>query len=245
MAVERLKSWQHDIAERCVYLTESIFERYTRELPDTPDMTDIPNYVHRLQALVEYCMEDEVRAKVLLSLVGHIDPYLYQDLVERGPRGKTGTVLLFRRNYHRVRQTLFCSYTHVYISAERKLTQLKLTDAAERMIGSTLPSFQRAVREGSFLDKITTVDDAVDIMVEERLILPEEQYMLYHIYKTTAGKVRALRYLFGCPTVPDDTKASISLILAVYNLHVFGIFTDDPYSLLEIVSIPSVGASVV
>lgn len=133
----------------------------------------------------------------------------------------------------------------MYISAERKLTQLKLTDAAERMIGSTLPSFRRAVREGSFLDKITTVDDAVEIMVEERLILPDEQYMLYHIYKTTAGKVRALRYLFGCPTVPDDTKASISLILAVYNLDVFGIFTDDSYSLLEIVSIPSVGASVV
>lgn len=96
MAVERLKSWQHDIAERCVYLTESIFERYTRELPDTPDMTDIPNYVHRLQALVEYCMEDEVRAKVLLSLVGHIDPRLYQDLAERGPRGKTGTGTSFR-----------------------------------------------------------------------------------------------------------------------------------------------------
>ncbi|CAI5677931.1 unnamed protein product [Oreochromis niloticus] len=202
---------------RCVYLIESIFDRYTRELPDTPDMMDIPNHVHCLQALVEYSLQDEVRAKVLLSLVGNIDPYLYQDLAERGPRGKT----------------------------ERKLTQLKLTDAAERMIGSTLPSFQRAVREGSFLDKIMTVDDAVDLMVQEQLILPDEQYMLYHIYKSTAGKVRAIRYLFGCPTVPDETKASISLILAVYNLHVFGIFTNDPDSLLEIVSIPSVGATVV
>lgn len=98
MAVERLKSWQHDIAERCVYLTESIFERYTRELPDTPDMTDIPNYVHRLQALVEYCMEDEVRAKVLLSAVHELNPYFYQDLVDRGPQGKTGTVFLFVAN---------------------------------------------------------------------------------------------------------------------------------------------------
>lgn len=97
MAVEQLRSCQHDIAERCTHITESIFDRYTdgdQDL-DATAMTKIPNHVHRLRALVEYSLQDEVRAKVLLSLVGHIDPRLYQDLAERGPRGKTGTVLLF------------------------------------------------------------------------------------------------------------------------------------------------------
>ncbi|KAL3972459.1 golgin subfamily B member 1 [Sarotherodon galilaeus] len=78
-------------------------------------MMEIPNHVHRLRALVEYSMEDEVRAKVLLSVVREINTYLYQDLVELGPQGKT----------------------------ERKLTQFKLTNAAERMIGSALPRLPR------------------------------------------------------------------------------------------------------
>ncbi|CAI5670335.1 unnamed protein product [Oreochromis niloticus] len=165
-------------------------------------------------------MEDEVRAKVLLSAVHELNTYLYQDLVEQGPQGKT----------------------------ERTLTQLKLTGAAELMIGSTLPRFQRAVRERSFLDKITTVDDAGDFMVQERLILPDEEYMLYYMCDSTEGKaaviknkVDVLRKLFGCPTVPDEAKDSISLILAVYNLHAFGIF---PERWLETVT-PQAGASVV
>lgn len=109
------------------------------------------------------------------------------------------------------------------------------------MIGSTLPRFQRAVRERSFLDKITTVDDAVDLMVQEQLILPDEEYMLYHMYETTEGKVGALRCLFECPQLPDEAKASISLILAVYNLHAFGIF---PERWLETVT-PQAGALLV
>ncbi|XP_026044148.1 uncharacterized protein LOC113034069 [Astatotilapia calliptera] len=36
------------------------------------------------------------------------------------------------------------------------------------------------------------------------------------------------------PRYPTTPRPSISLVLAVYNLDVFGIFTDDPYSLLEI-----------
>ncbi|KAL4009141.1 hypothetical protein ACER0C_002993 [Sarotherodon galilaeus] len=208
MPVETLRSWQHDIAERCTDEDEAL---------DTTGITEIPNHVHRLQALVEYSLQDEVRAKVLLSLVRDTDPYLYKDLSNLGPRGKT----------------------------ERKLTQFKLTHAAEHALGSTLPTFHRAVRDTSFLDKIMIVDAAVNIMVQEELILADEQYMLYHMHKTTAGKACALRYLFGCPTVPDEAKASISLILAMYSLHTFGIFTNDPDSLLETVSIPSVGASVV
>ncbi|CAI5677813.1 unnamed protein product [Oreochromis niloticus] len=209
MAVEQLRSWQHDIAERCTHLTESIFDRYMDEdeALDTTDMMEIQNHVHRLRALVEYSLQDQVRAKVLLSAVRDTHPYLYKDLSDLGPRGKT----------------------------ERKLTQFKLTHAAERALGSTLPTFHRAVRDGSFLDNITRVDAAVDIMVQEELILPDEQYMLYHINKTTAGKVRAIRCLFRCPTVPDEAKASIALILAVYNLHAFGIFTNDPDGLLETV----------
>ncbi|KAL4009143.1 hypothetical protein ACER0C_002995 [Sarotherodon galilaeus] len=143
-------------------------------------------------------MEGEVRAKVLLSAVHELNTYLYQDLVEQGPQGKT----------------------------EWTLTQLKLTGAAELMIGSTLPRFQRAVREHSFLDKITTVDDAVDLMSQERLILPDEEYMLYYMHESTEGKVGALRSLLECSQVPDQAKASISLILAVYNLHAFGIFPE-------------------
>ncbi|KAL3997049.1 hypothetical protein ACER0C_009706 [Sarotherodon galilaeus] len=216
MAVEQLRSWQHDIAERCTHLTERIFARYVDEFPDTTDMMEIPNHVHRLRALVEYSMEDEVRAQLLLSVVHEMNTYLYQDLVEQGPQGKT----------------------------ERTLTQLKLTHTAERMIGSTLPAFNRAVRDRSFLDKITIVDGALDVMTQEVLILPDEYYSIYNMNKGTPGKVRALRKLFGCPTVPDEAKASISLILAVYNLHIFGIFTDDPYSLLEIVT-PQAGASAV
>lgn len=95
MAVEQLRSWQHDIVERCTHLTERIFKRYTVELPLPPDTMEIPNHVHRLRALVEHSMEDEVRAKVLLSAVHELNTYLYQDLVEQGPQGKTGTVLLF------------------------------------------------------------------------------------------------------------------------------------------------------
>ncbi|KAL3972460.1 hypothetical protein ACER0C_025809 [Sarotherodon galilaeus] len=220
MAVEQLRSWKHDIAERCTHLTESIFDRYTDgdEALDATGITEIPNHVHHLRALVEYSLQDEVRAKLLLSLLREINPYIYQDLVQRGPQGKT----------------------------ERKLTQFKLTHAAERMLDSTLPTFtfHNVVKNRSLLDIITTVDEALDIMVREELILPEEQYMLYHMFESTEGKVRALGYLFGCPTVPDETKARISLILAVYNLHIFGISPDDPYSLLEIVT-PKAGASVV
>lgn len=60
MAVEQLRSWQHDIAERCTHLTELVFKRYTAELPHTPGMMEIPNHVHRLRALVEYSLQDEV-----------------------------------------------------------------------------------------------------------------------------------------------------------------------------------------
>lgn len=94
MAVEQLRSCQHDIAERCTHITESIFDRYTdgdQDL-DATAMTKIPNHVHRLRALVEYSLQDEVRAKVLLSAVHELNPYFYQDLVDRGPQGKTGTV---------------------------------------------------------------------------------------------------------------------------------------------------------
>ncbi|CAI5697399.1 unnamed protein product [Oreochromis niloticus] len=236
MAVEQLRSWQHDIAERCTHLTESIFDRYMDEdeALDTTDMMEIQNHVHRLRALVEYSLQDQVRAKVLLSAVRDTHPHLYKDLLDLGPRGKTGTVFLFVA-ITIVFDKYLVSYIHVYISAERKLTQFKLTHAAERALGSTLPTFHRAVRDGSFLDNITRVDAAVDIMVQEELILPNEQYMLYHINKTTAGKVRAIRCLFRCPTVPDEAKASIALILAVYNLHAFGIFTNDPDGLLETV----------
>ncbi|CAI5677932.1 unnamed protein product [Oreochromis niloticus] len=220
MAVEQLRLWKHDIAERCTHLAESIFHRYTDkdDALDATGITEIPNLVHRLRALVEYSLQDEVRAKLLLSLLREINHYIYQDLVQHGPQGKT----------------------------ERKLTRFKLTHAAKHMVGPTLPTFtfHDVVRNRSLLDIIMTVDKPLDIMVREELILPEEQYMLYHMFESTEGKVRALRELFGCPTVPDEAKASISLILAVYNLHIFGIFTDDPYSLLEIVT-PQVGASAV
>ncbi|KAL3977641.1 MFS transporter (organic cation transporter) [Sarotherodon galilaeus] len=210
MAVEQLRLWKHDIAERCTHLTESIFDRYTDkdDALDATGITEIPNHVHRLRALVEYSLQDEVRAKLLLSLLCEINPYIYKDLVQQGPKGKT----------------------------ERKLTQFKLTRAAKRMLDSTLPTFMfhSVLRNRSLLDIIKTVDEPLDIMVRQELILPKEQYMLYHMFKSTEGKVRALGYLFGCPTVPAETKASISLILAVYNLHVFGISPDDPYSLLEI-----------
>lgn len=104
MAVEQLRSCQHDIAERCTHITESIFDRYTdgdQDL-DATAMTKIPNHVHRLRALVEYSLQDEVRAKLLLSLLCEINPYIYKDLVQQGPKGKTGTVSSFRCNNHRV-----------------------------------------------------------------------------------------------------------------------------------------------
>lgn len=108
-------------------------------------------------------------------------------------------------------------------------------------MGLTLPRFQRVVRERSFLDKITTVDDAVDLMVQEQLILLDEEYMLYRMYKSTERKVGVLRNLLERPQLPDEVKASISLILAVYNLHAFGIF---PERWLETVT-PQAGALVV
>lgn len=97
MAVEQLRSWKHDIAERCTHITESIFDRYTDgdQALDATGITKIPNHVHRLRALVEYSLQDEVRAELLLSLLREINPYFYHDLVERGPQGKTGTIFLF------------------------------------------------------------------------------------------------------------------------------------------------------
>lgn len=117
---------------------------------------------------------------------------------------------------------------------------MKLTAAAESSIGADLPDFQRAVRQVSFLDKIAFVDAAVDLMVQETLILPDERYALCR--GSIAAKKRAIRDLFGSPTVPDETKASISLILAVYNLHLFGVYARGPRELLEIVR-PQEGAS--
>lgn len=94
MAVEQLRSWQHDIAERADCVADEIVDEYIDAFPDTPDeIVHMRNNVLKLRALVQYSIMDNERAKMLMTVLRKRQRYLYQDLYDYGPRGKTGNLL--------------------------------------------------------------------------------------------------------------------------------------------------------
>lgn len=91
MAVEQLTLWQHDITERASYLVNQILDKYVYMVPTIPDeIRRMQNDVLKMRKLVDYSVEDRERAALLLKLIQQHNKWLYNDLCEHGPKGKTG-----------------------------------------------------------------------------------------------------------------------------------------------------------
>lgn len=131
------------------------------------------------------------------------------------------------------------------IPTVRGTTTFRLTRFARQILGSdrsdTLYTVQRAIRNYSFLRDIKTFDVPIATVHEELLILTEEYYRIFHMNKTTAARVRALKkIIFDSPDISEQVKASVSLVFAMYNLHTFGNWNVDPEKMYEKVHIEGV-----
>lgn len=62
--------------------------------PDMPnEIMDMKNNVLKMRALVQYSIADSRRAKLLLKLLQKHNKFLYKDLCDHGPKGKTGKMV--------------------------------------------------------------------------------------------------------------------------------------------------------
>lgn len=122
-----------------------------------------------------------------------------------------------------------------YIPTVRGTTTFRLATVARKILGSdTLYTVLRAIRNYSFLREVKTLDVPIAQAHEELLILTEEYYRIFHMNRTTEGRVRALkRIIFDSHDISDQVKDSVSLAVAMYNLHSFGIFNCDPEKMFE------------
>lgn len=119
------------------------------------------------------------------------------------------------------------------ISTERKLTTLKLSPEARKALGSNLSRFEKALEDRSIMDLITVVTGPLDVIAAENLLLPEEYYSVYNMNSTESTRLCQLKRLLGSSELPEVTKDSVILILAVFNMCSFGGFSHDPTRFLE------------
>lgn len=118
-----------------------------------------------------------------------------------------------------------------------------MTAFARKILGSGAQYYMvmRSIRNYNFLRDIKTVDVPIATVHEEMLILTEEYYRIFHMNRTTEGRVRALkRIIFDSPEISDQVKQSVALVFAMYNLHSFGIFNCEPEKMFEKVHVDGV-----
>lgn len=235
MAVKQLTLWQHDITERACYVVNQILDEYVYMVPNTPDeIRGTRNDVLKMRKLVDYSIEDSKRATLLLKLLQQHNKWLYNDLCERGPKGKTG-------EYRRWIASTFCTivnYQHMtnklscFAFTERKLLTVTLSAKAHEALGSKLDDFEMALQDGSIMDMITVVSRALDVIMIEGLLLPDEFFSVYNMNQTESERLYQLKQLLRSSELPQVAKDSIILILAVFNMHNFGVFESDPTKFL-------------
>lgn len=119
------------------------------------------------------------------------------------------------------------------LSTERQLTTFKLTSKAREALGLELGAFERAVQDRSIMNVITVVNGPLDIILSEKLLLPEEYYCVYNMNSTEGARLSELKRLLKSHEIPEVTKDSIVFILAVFNMHRFGVFSHNPERFLE------------
>lgn len=88
MSVCKLQSYRHDIIRGCWCYECVIYEDFIHLYPNT----EPPNAMRRIQALVDYCLDDDERAEALLRIVQTHCKHLYAWLEENGPKGPLGTI---------------------------------------------------------------------------------------------------------------------------------------------------------
>lgn len=78
MSVDKLHSYRHSIVDSCCY-EPVIYEEFIRRHPDTElsRSLETPNPITRIQVLVDYCLDNEKRAKALLSILQTHCMHLY------------------------------------------------------------------------------------------------------------------------------------------------------------------------
>lgn len=104
---------------------------------------------------------------------------------------------------------------------------------AHRALGSKLADFEMAVRDGTIMDTITVVSRALDVIMIQGLLLPDEFFSVYNMNQTESERLYQLKQLLRSSDLPQVAKNSIILILAVFNMHNFGVFEkEDPTQFL-------------
>lgn len=101
--VRQLEMYRHDIAERYYCVMRLVDELLT----DDPEGQELlmschskANAVKILYKVIDYCLQSEVRAERFFKVFQETNPHLHADLLECGPRGKSGTLSTLTQPMH-------------------------------------------------------------------------------------------------------------------------------------------------
>lgn len=120
------------------------------------------------------------------------------------------------------------SFVYTY---RQKATEIDVELEGSR--GTGIESGQIRKSLASIMDVITVVNGPLDVIATEDLLLPEEYYSVFNMNSTESARLSQMKQLLRSSELTQATKDSIILILAVFNMHTFGVFGCDPTKFLE------------
>nr|XP_020443627.1 uncharacterized protein LOC109952748 [Monopterus albus] len=194
-----LRGYKDDITERVGYFNCLADE----VLPNDPDSENLrrsfhsrTNPVKALRKIVDYCLQSEERAERFLKAFGKIDPWLYNDLRQYGPRGKF---------------------------VRKAPPAVTLTENVCAALGDKAHALRFMLLIPEYARRITQVKSAVDVLVAHEQLLPEEYAELHVNSDDEYTMIRYLENLCGGTTIPEPNRQFISLVMSAFNMHVFGL----------------------
>ncbi|KAK2811727.1 hypothetical protein Q5P01_000160 [Channa striata] len=199
-----LEKCKHDIAERHTFVEGLLDYWEGMMLPEAPryehGSTNPVRYMHEMVAL---CLATEDYARSFLVILKTVNPCLFEDLVERGPQGK-----MVRKE----------PPPRMHLTAKVK-SVLREQGVEEEVLHQCILNPENHGRIAS-----SSIMSALDVLIQHDLILPEETYEVTRpMGKGNPDEAcRFLRSLCESPGVGDETRRFVGLVVASYNMHIFG-----------------------
>nr|XP_020452636.1 uncharacterized protein LOC109958396 [Monopterus albus] len=185
-----LRDYKDAITERVSYFNSLADE----VLPNDPDGENLRRSFHSRTnpvKAVRKIVEHEERAERFLKAFGKMDPWLYNDLRQYGPRGRF---------------------------VRKAPPAVTLTEKVCAALGDKAHALRFMLLIPEYARKITHVYSAVDVLMAHEQLLPEEYAELNVNSDDEYTMIRYLENLCGGTTIPEPNRRFISLPIVPWSL---------------------------